>query len=446
MAFSLTILFTAIITESSEGARDIFTQAQERNRLIDAYQAGQFIDVRQPYGNDRYEETMTVGSSTRLSNQNSLQYLKVSTLPFANLDDAAGTPLCSIDFSNHDTLGAYASQDQKVSAVPIITPIRLPIDPLLPLTHLQVRNGIAYVSTDSATASDPDLIIVNIQNVNDPVVLSSINTGPGIASFTIAGKRIYAAADSTAAQLHVIRMDSLSSLALEKKFKLLLPYATATSAVASSIFYDRGRIYLGTTKWDGDEFNIIDVYNPTAPVKSGGLEIGSVVNDIYVNDSLAYTASADMDQFRVVNVNNPVHPMLANAFVPTGWQRQEGKTVSIFESALNYGRTSGGYNMTQDHEAFTWATTSSSTLANPISIDIPGGVYGIVADRFHIFLANRQLNRELQIYDRSLAADLDSIATSSYSLPVAPQSMTCDNDKIYVLAHTGPYIYQITFK
>ncbi len=424
VALSLAILFVGIISESSQGAHDIFTYASGRNQLMDKYEVGEFTEVQQPYGNERLEQTMTVPGG--------LQYNKVSALSYGNLDDAAGTPLCSVDFIDG-------------SKAPTITAIHLPISSSLPLTHLEVRNGVVYVSADSATASDPDLIVFNILDVNNPTVLSSIDTGPGISAFSIAGKRIYAAAPSTAGQLQVIRMDSLSSLVLEKKFKLPLPYATATPALANSIFYNRNRIYLGTTKWDGDEFNAIDVSNPSLPMKLGGFEIGSIVNDIYVNGGLAYVASADMYQLRILSVEDPLHPTLANQFIPTGWQRQEGKVISMFENSLDYGRTSGGYNVTLDHEAFTWATTSSTTLANPVSIDVPGGVYGVLSDRFHIFLATRQTGKEFQIYDRSLTVNLNSLATSSYSLPVAPQSMACDNDKIYILAHGSPYIYEITF-
>ena len=60
IAFSLAIIFIAVISESSQGARDIFTYAKERNRLIDTYEAGQFTDATQPYGNDRLQEIMAV--------------------------------------------------------------------------------------------------------------------------------------------------------------------------------------------------------------------------------------------------------------------------------------------------------------------------------------------------------------------------------------------------
>jgi hypothetical protein len=348
-----------------------------------------------------------------------------------------------VDFFGKNVVGSY----QSVNINPIsisITPIMLPINPLLPLTDLQVRNGIAYVSDDSSTASDPDIFIVDVKDKNNPKVLSSINTGPGIATFAIAGMRIYAAAASVAAQLHIIRMDSLSSLALESKYKLSPPYATATEPIASAIFFDKNKIYLGTEKWDGDEFSVIDISNPTVPIKIGGLETGSKINGIFVRDNLAYIADSDEKQLRIVDVSQPAMPMLTDSFSPSGWSRQEGKRVSSFEGALDFGRTSGGYNITSDYEAFEWASASSSLsmITSPShSVDIPGGVYGIVTDRSHIYLATRQVNKEFQIFDRSLS----TTTALAYSLPVAPQTLTCDGDHLYILAATAPVIYEISF-
>jgi len=422
LALSLATIFTAIVTESSVGARQVFDKANERAGLLDTYESS--ASSSRLYGNDRIETDIIASSSQQIS------FTQVNARDPLHIADSAGTPLCSIDFSDKDIVVS-------------ITPIMLPINPLLPLTDLQVRNGIAYVSDDSSTASDPDLFIIDFKDKNNPKVLSSINTGPGIAAFAIAGMRIYAAAASVAAQLHIIRMDSLSSLALESKYKLSPPYATATEPIASAIFFDKDKIYLGTEKWDGDEFSIIDVSNPLVPIKISSLETGSKINDIFVRDGFAYVAASDEKQLRIVDISQPAMPMLTDSFSPSGWSRQEGKRVSSFEGALDFGRTSGGYNIITDHEAFEWASSSALLSINGTynSVDIPGGVYGIVTDRSHIYLATRQVNKEFQIFDRSL-----SITTAlAYSLPVAPQALTCDGDHLYILAATAPVIYEISF-
>ncbi len=417
LAISLAALFVSIIAESSLGARDLFYRARDREEAIDSASS---TDHVLPYGNDRLETDRALAPK--------LSFTEVRAYPYIDLREAAGTPLCSADFL-HGNAKAQIS----------IAQINLPINMTIPLTDLEIRNGIAYVAADSNVAADPDLFILDIRDPDAPRLLSSISTGPGISAIALAGKRIFAAADSTAAQLHVIRIDSLASLALEAKFKLPLPYATATAPMAASIFYGTGKIYLGTTKWDGDEFDVIDVSNTVQPVKLGGFETNTKVNGIYVRNSIAYAASADQSQLRLIDIHDPTHPSLFNAFSPSGWQRQEGQVVDYFEDAVSFGRTSGGFDIPADHEAFTWATSSKASLMNPWSVNGPGGIYGIVTDRTHLFLGTRQTGKEFQIFSRSL------LASMTYPLPASVRSMTCDNDSIYALGRAAPVVYRITF-
>ncbi len=452
LALSLAVLFTTIITGSSIGARSVFDRAHDRSVLLDAFERSSYTaSSSRPFGNDRVETDMTASSTSVFAQP--VSFVRIKSRDSAHLADTAGTPLCAADFFDHAIVGSYAFLHPDAAhsgytlepAMISVTPIILPIGPLLPLTDLEVRDGIAYVSGDSSTASDPDLFVIDIKDPVHSKILSSINTGPGIAAIALAGARVYAAAASTAAQLHVIRMDSLDSLVLEKKYKLPPPYATATEPVGSSIFFDNGKVYLGTEKWDGDEMSIIDISNPASPIKTGSVKTGSKVNDIFVRNGVAYVADSDQKQLRRIDVSQPASPILVDSFSPSGWSRQEGKILSYFEDSLGFGRTSGGFNITTDHEAFTWTASASSTYSPENfsvynSIDIPGGVYGMVVDRSHAYLATRQVNKEFQIFDRLL-----STTTVSYSLPVAPQRLTCDGDRLYILAATAPVIYEISF-
>lgn len=458
-ALALAAVFVVLITRSSFEMRDMFVFANERSRLMDVYEEHQheFDDVMpyesrtvvvepsnasvgtttitasaHPYGNERIETDIDIaaeGNTSLFCPHIAFSAVRKSS-PTTSVLDLAGTPLCSANFtSDHrDT--------------PTITPILLPIDPALPLTDIEVRNGIAYISADSTKAADPDIFVVNIRDPVHPQLISSINTGPGISSISIAGPRIYAAAASGAAQLHIVRLLALNTLVLEKKYQLPMPYATATPPFATSITYDRNRVYLGTEKWDGDEFSLIDVSNATSPVKIGGLETGSQVQDIVVSRDKAYLAGSGQNQLSLIDMQDPAHPLVQNTFQPSGWERQSGDVVTVFEDALNLGRTSGGFNISRDHEAFSWATTSSATLANYASVDNKGGVYGMIVDRSHIYLASRDIGHEFQIYDRRLS----TTTVHTYPLPAPPQRLTCDNDRLYVLSHTAPVIYQITFK
>ena len=128
--------------------------------------------------------------------------------------------------------------------------------------------------------------------------------------------------------------------------------------------------------------------------------------------STAYIAAAGEGQMRMVDVSDPSQPRIVSSFSPSGWTRQEGRTLNTFEGTLYFGRTSGGFDITTDHELFTWPDASQNPLPMASSTNIPGGVYGIIPDRKQTF-----------------------IFTRSGSLPFQPQSATCDGRRMYILSH-----------
>ncbi len=452
VAISLATLFIITISQSSGNSRTVFEFAKERQRLLDVYKAHaeefdgmnayesreHILESDDPdfspfatttitgyahwYGNDRIQTDIIV-----FTPRQSIRFSKVNSYPFSDINDAAGTPLCSVSHSIN----------------PKITPIVVPADPSLPLTDIEVRNGRAYISTDSARQSDPDILIVDIKDPARPGLISGLHTGPGISSIVVAGKRIFAAVTSRTGQLQVISMPDLSNPIIESSYKLPLPYATATPPLASAIFFDRNLIYLGTEKWDGEEFSIIDVSDPVQPFKIGGLEMGSKVNSILVRDGIAYAAASDQKQLSVIDVHDPVHPFLIDWYGPSGWERQEGKALSFFEDQLAFGRTSGGFNVKSDYELFKWGSSTAPFVhsSDTTSTDTAGGIYGIVMDRSFIYTATRQSGREVQILNHNLS----TTTAASIALPTLPQTMTCDGDFIYVLSLSAPIIYKISF-
>ncbi len=456
IALALSTIFISLLTSVSIDSRKIFEISKEKSLLIKEFEDGKGTVSSKMYGNERMQIDFDITSTSSIqfidNASNTLKFRKISLAlgPVIKNDylfDSIGIPLCSIDMMNKNVTGSFTDlYGDKVIRSATIVPILLPINPLLPLTDLEVRNGVAYIAVDSNISSDPDLLIVDIHEPQTAKILSFLNTGPGLVSIALVGKRIYAASPSIVGQLHIIKFDNLLTPILENRFKLPLPYATATAPLASSIFYKNNKIYLGTEKWDGDEFNIIDISNPLLPIKTGGLEISSKVNDIFVRNDRAYIANASLLQLIVADTFDSTNPIIINTFSPAGSLRQEGKTVSSFENSFNFSRTSGGYNVANEYEAFSWSDNpfyaSSYNIMNQYVADISSGVYGIISDRGHVYLISRQANKEFQVFNQDLNVDEPFV----YSLPITPQMMTCDGNRLYVLAHLSPYIYEISFE
>lgn len=356
-------------------------------------------------------------------------------LGIGNIITARSDPLCSKDFLS------------SAKAIPMenTRKINLPIPANIFLTHIEVRNGFIYVSADSNQMQDPDLYVIDIHNPDTPTVVASINTGPGISDFVLIGKYIFVTAASTATQLHILQQDNTRHISLIKKYQLPLPYATATPPYATAIDYANGRVFVGTEKWDGNEFVSMNVSIPNSPQFLSGFEIGNKVNEIIAQSNYAYVSSAGEGQLRIFNISDPTQTKLVSTFSPSGWNRQEGKAVSILNSHLVFSRTSGGYDIGNDKELFYWLATSTPGHTE-YSQNIPGGVYGIVQDERKIYVATRQTGKELMIFDATnfLVNSDFLIDPKSPSLEL-PQSMTCDSSFIYMLSHLSPTIYEISF-
>ncbi len=285
-------------------------------------------------------------------------------------------------------------------------------------TDIEARNDYVYLTADSSISSTHDFFIVNASDHSNPVVISSINTGPGLSSIDIAGPYAFVGVMSSINQLQVIDISNRLDPKLISQVKVPLPTASTTAPFTVSIKYHNGYVYLGTTKWSGKELHIIDVSNIYSPTVIGGFETNTQINDIYVVNDIAYLATSDEMQMRVVDIKNKSNPILTDSFSSSGWHTQAGKALSYFEGVLSLGRTVGGFNVNTNHELFVFGYNRS--------IDIPGGVYGIVNGLNDIFVLTHSSDKELQIYDA------DSLEKKAYiSLSNQSFKMSCDGNNMF---------------
>ncbi len=288
-------------------------------------------------------------------------------------------------------------------------------------TDLEVRNSIIYITTDSTLSSAPDLFILDMHNPIQPQLLSSLNTGPGLSSIEVAGPYLYAANLGTTNQLQIIDISNRAAPILLSRLKLPLPHASSTAPLATTLFYSNGYIYLGTEKWEGDEFAVIDVRNPANPIYLGGFNTDTQINTLYVRDGKAYVADSDEEQLRVLDVSSPTTISQVSHFSPSGWETQQGRALSFFEGILSFGRNTGGFNVVGNHELFYFS--SSSSLGG--SKDIPGGIYGIIERPAQFILTTHFTNKELRILNKNLVLEQEK------ALGFMPQALGCDHSTLY---------------
>lgn len=291
-------------------------------------------------------------------------------------------------------------------------------------TDIEVRNSFAYITADSSVQSHHDFFIVDTTDPTSLVIVSSLNTGPGLASIAVAGPYAYVANIASVSQLQIIDIHNREHPRLISQLRIPLPESSSTSPLANTIFYREKLIYLGTNKWDGKEFHIINVEDPLNPRLVGSFETDTLINHIFVYGDMAYLANSDQNQMSILDISDKSYPILKNTFTSSGWQTQQGRSIDIFEDSLGLGRTVGGINRTSNHEAFIFS--SSTVMGSMTSKDIPGGVYGINIKSEDIFLITHDAGREFQVWDKTFQN-----RKYTKSLKSNPVAISCDWSSLY---------------
>lgn len=395
LAFSLMTLFLTsalILRTTMEELQEVGVEKLERLEWVATHIASTTLFTRKAYGNDTEE-----------------MFLEPITILNSDYISAWGRETCDPKFlvATADTIIMSRAIDLGIGNAS---------------TDIEVRNGIAYITADSSSTSLPDVYIVDYSDPEAPFLISSLNTGPGLSALDVAGPYLYLANLGTTNQLQVIDIHDRAQPQIITRYQLPLPQASSTAPRATAIFYSRNRVYLGTEKWEGSEFAVIDILNPANPVYLGGFETNTLINSIYVRGHLAYVAASDSGQMRVLDVSNPGSIIELSQFSPSGWETQQGKILSYFEGSLSLGRTTGGFNIVMNHELFVFST--SSDLVH--SRDIPGGVYGITARPPRFYLATHSPGQEFQVWT-------DDLTQKIFDLPLGfkPQAMSCDHKDVY---------------
>jgi hypothetical protein len=311
-------------------------------------------------------------------------------------------------------------------------------------TFVAAHNGFVYETTKPVSKSSPDFFIIDDRNLALPVMISSLVTGPGLAAVAVSGYYAYAANESSISQMRIIDIHDRTHPTVVSQLKLPVPNASTTEPLASSIFYDDGVLYLGTQKWNGDEFAVIDVSNPLSPFYVNGFDTGSLVNSIYENGGYVYLATPSTDaQMDILDIRNPQSIVDDSHFAPAGSAVLEGKAFAydggignasgnFFETAvatgtLYFARAGGGFNNTSQYELFSFNLAHDPYAQNPTFVrDIPGGVYGIVYADGYLFLATGDSNAGFQIWKSDFSKEVYSA-----TLPSKPVSLACDHDRLY---------------
>ncbi len=454
VSLALLSLFIPAIIVLQDGTEDMIDRAYNRSLLLKAF-ASTTVDFFAIHYGTSSRQTISI------PNQAISLTLNIDKRKFGNLFDeyvyrleglgeramfseirirspsdiVSGVPVCSVDYINNYLIGSrkYYEGMNNQTIRPVVKQINLPISSNLIPTAFVISGDMLYTTFDTAEALDPDIIIFDISDSNNPIVLSYLHTGPGLSDLVKYGDYVFGSAASSAYQLHIIDVSSPDNPFLAKRYKLPMPRANSSAPFATSIFLNDKNLYVGTYKWEGQELNVIDIGNPINPNFRYGFETGGKISQIYLLDKSLHLASSDTYQYRMIKTEDGLPTALVSELAPSGYERQEGKVVSVFEDRYYFGRTNGGFNIVDDKEFF--------EIFGSRELDVPSGVYGIMADRYHVYVLSRERGQELSIFERR-----NFTLKTSVDISDSVSTMSCSNSSIYLLSATRPTLYEMSFQ
>ena len=213
---------------------------------------------------------------------------------------------------------------------------------------------------------------------------------------------------------------------------LALPDVTATKSLnisgsdpenlpnSNAIFYYDGRIYAGTHKTGGTEFQI---FNATVPFDLlGSLELTHNINDIIVRGDYAYlTTSDNSGEVMVIDISDPssmIHPDITGMkFDAPG--DYDGTAMYLLGNKLYLGRD-GGYNNPDTHNFLVL------DISSPVSITSLGskyikrnpttalGIVTLVVSGKFAFMGTDDSNAEFQVFVINDPANIQNCSEPGY--------------------------------
>lgn len=300
------------------------------------------------------------------------------------------------------------------------------------LTDLDAQGNILVVSTDDASAASPDLFIVDITDPGQPQLLSSIDTGPGIAAIQLVGQMVFAANTSTVGQLQVIDLANKQSPQLMAQVQLAS--SGADGMRGKSLYVISNTVYVAMEKNLASELYVVDIANVAAPQIRGSFETSTQINAIIVDQSLAYIATPTQKQLRVLDVGNPGNIVELKSFSATGYQVQDGRSLDVIAGKIIFGRTVGGFNNPSNHELFHLEDNSSITKL--FSVDLAASARSIFWRDGFVFVGTNDVFKEWQVWITTNTGAF--VPWSSLDLSGNAVSADCADQHFYVaLEHGG---------
>jgi hypothetical protein len=161
---------------------------------------------------------------------------------------------------------------------------------------VDVVGNYAYVVRNDGT---PDFVIYDISTPSSPTVVGSLSLNGVPTNVYVSGNYAYVTNTDDNAELNIINISNPATPSLVGN------YNAAGAADGRGVYVVGNYAYLTRAANGGNnEFVILNVATPSAPIRVSGYNLNVDMNEVYVNGTVAYIAtSSDTQEVLVINLS-----------------------------------------------------------------------------------------------------------------------------------------------
>lgn len=366
--------------------------------------------------NDFFAENLP--SSISIINENDFTKILKNSIyqrRITNTSFALGQNTCSNDFDQED-----------IEGLEIQPMINMTLGNLNKPTDLDVVGDYLFLTSNSSIQSDPDFYIYDIHDIENPILISSLNTGPGAASVHIVGNYAYLANQSINGQLQVIDLTDINVPKLIKTIKLPGTY-TDNTVVGNKITFINHKLFLATPKSSIAELHAFDVSDLSNPIWKGSYEINAGPNDLMTkhteDQDFLYVASPSDPELILLDVTDVSEPIQIDQFdAPTGIGN--GKSLGGNGNNIALGRTVGNKEL--------YLLTNYDELQELSSIAIGSSISAIILRKNYVFSLISKTGDQFQVFGISSSA-INKATSKKFSFGSDVLTLDCDKKSFFIL-------------
>lgn len=158
-------------------------------------------------------------------------------------------------------------------------------------------NDIAYLVTED-NASGDELYILNVADIYNAQLLSSLDIGAGVTAVVVNGNYAFLSTRNNSGELRVVDVSNPSSPAIR------FTYDVPGNSDARDLVVNDTELYIV----QNDDIYTFSIVNPISPVLLDSVDVDGIVTEVFVSEDNLYVATEEDDkELQIVDVTNPAN-------------------------------------------------------------------------------------------------------------------------------------------